>query len=99
MYRIVSEPIRASDILYSLLCLTNTMEVTLRGERIRTYLESLMEKVLLNENYCIKNYSHFIILKSDIELIRNNHNSENNFWKLRFFFSDCVTCVYRQLSY
>ena len=47
---------------------------------IRTYFEPLMEKVLLKEKYYIKNYFDFIIFKSDIEFIWNDHNPENNFW-------------------
>ena len=88
---IVNESIRASDILYSLLHLTNTVQVTMRRERTRMHFEPLIEKVLLNEKYCIKNYTDFIILKSDIELIWNDHNPKNNFWALRFLFSDRVT--------
>ena len=53
-----------------------------------------MEKVLLNEKYCIKNYSDFMTSKSDIELIwKNDHNPENNFWTLSFLFSDHVTII------
>ena len=32
------------------------------------YFEQLMEKVLLNEKYCIKNYSDFTILRGLLTL-------------------------------
>ena len=99
--RIVNEPIRASDILYSLLRLTNTVEVTLweERERIRTYFELLMEKVLPSEKYCIRNYSHFIILKSDIELIWNDHNPKNNFLTLKGSLSQITSHMYFETTY
>ena len=44
-------------------------------ERIRTYSKLLMEKVSHSKKYWIRNYSDLIILKSDVEIIWNYHNT------------------------
>ena len=54
----------------------------------------LMGKVSMNEKYYMICHSDCIILKRDVKLICNDHNPEDDFWTLRYLFSDRVTYGY-----
>ena len=90
--RIVNEPIRATDILYSLLRLRNTMKVILwEGREVLNIFRTADWKSLIKRKILHKKLFWFHNIEEWHWYNLKDHKPENNFWTPRFLLSDRIT--------